>query len=344
MNQKVFDPLFSLFERFFGEPAQNCEPIKAHASERQIYRLSSGSNKAIGIFNNDFLENRAFVYFTEHFRSLGLPVPQIYGTDLERSVYLQQDLGSETLYSVLEHSRTSDNEMSETCENLFTKALKYLPEFQVLAGRSLDYSMCYPRQVFDDESVLYDMEMFRKEFLGRLDIRVDDSRLKEDFYSLAAYVSQSDKSHFMYRDFQTRNIMVQDDDLYFIDYQGGRRGPLQYDVASILYQSKAKLSLGARQRLLEAYLKKLEQLIPVSRREFYNYFDAFLLLRLMQVLGTYGTQGLALGKQYFLESIPLALKNLEEHLYALRWLGSELKRVLEEVVNRNIRGDLLSHG
>ncbi|MFM1848483.1 MAG: hypothetical protein RL417_1957, partial [Pseudomonadota bacterium] len=219
-------------------------------------------------------------------------------------------LGDSTLYDVLSATRTEDDIFPAAIERLYGEAVALLTRFQIVAGSSLNYEFCHPRRSYDRESMLWDMHFFRESFVRRTGISFDEGRLEGDFERLADFLESAPTGFFMYRDFQSRNIMVRDGALHFIDYQGGRKGPLQYDVASLLYQAKAKIPAEARRRILESYLTAASRYAPIDRARFLEHFYGFVLVRLLQVLGTYGEQGLNLKKQYFIESIPPALKNL----------------------------------
>jgi len=307
--------LIALFVSRFGEEPHVVAALKPHASNRQIFRLTSANHSAIGIVNAVERENNAFVEFTNHFHSCGLNVPEIYAHDLEHGIYLEQDLGDETLYDILirerEQSVADGNKgFSESVEALYQKVIKQLPRFQIEAGRSLNYDHCYPVSRYDRAAMVWDMRFFRDNFLRRTETEWSHHSLEADFEKFADFLAQAPSDFFMYRDFQSRNIMVQNGEVYFIDYQGGRLGPLQYDMASLLYQSRANVPADARQRLLKLYLDEAQGYAPINREEFLRYFHGFVFIRLMQVLGTYGDKGLGEKREYFLKSIPFAIANL----------------------------------
>ena len=304
-------PLITLYRTIFGVDPVAVTPLNAHASNRRMFRLSGDADRSvIGIVNPNRFENRAFVEFSRHFRSVGLPVPEIYGADEDGGTYLEEDLGNETLYDVLSAARGDGAEFPAAVERLYIEAVSILPRFQIVGGASLNYDYCHPRKAYDRESMLWDMGFFRDSFVRRAGVVFDEVGLEKDFDRLAQFLGEAPTGFFMYRDFQSRNIMVKNGALYFIDYQGGRRGPLQYDVASLLYQAKARIPPEARGRMLEAYLASASRFVPLDRPVFLRHFFGFVLIRLLQVLGTYGEQGLNLKKTYFVESIPPAIRNL----------------------------------
>lgn len=304
------EPLIALYRSIFADAPEEVVPLNAHASNRRMFRLRGGGRSVIGIVNPNKFENRAFVEFSTHFKNIGLPVPEIYGSDLDGGVYLEEDLGNSTLYDVLSTLRTESDVFPAEIERLYVEAVSQLPRFQIVAGASLNYEFCHPRRSYDREAMLWDMHFFRESFVRRAGITFDESLLEADFVRLVEFLEGAPTGFFMYRDFQSRNIMVRDGQLFFIDYQGGRKGPLQYDVASLLYQAKARIPAEARRRILDAYLASASRYAPIERGAFLEHFYGFVLVRLLQVLGTYGEQGLHLKKTYFVESIPPALRNL----------------------------------
>lgn len=327
--------LNKLFEQVFGVPPEQVQELSAHASNRRIFRLRGAQRSVIGILNSNQLENLAFLEFSRHFRGQNLPVPEIYGSDSEACVYLEEDLGDETLFQVLSRMRSKEDPFPLQIKNLYREVMSYLPRFQIVAGRTLNYDLCYPRKNYDREAMLWDMRFFRESFVRRAGITFDEARLESDFNLLASFLEEAPADFFMYRDFQSRNIMVRSlndkQELFFIDYQSGRRGPLQYDVASLLYQSKAAIPAEVREELLEAYLDAAEHYVSFQRDEFRRLYYGFVLVRLLQVLGTYGEQGVRLQKTYFLESIPLGIKNVHEVASRLPLVSelSEMQRIFQ---------------
>lgn len=306
------DRLKKLYQHVFGVAPKKVVELSAHASNRRIFRLFGEIPPVIGILNANALENLAFLGFSSHFHAQQLPVPEIYGSDAEAGVYLEQDLGDETLFQVLSRLRTDQDPFPDACAALYREVMSFLPRFQIVAGRTINYELCYPRKSYDREAMLWDMRFFRESFVRRAGVLFDEARLEADFATLASFLEQAPSDFFMYRDFQSRNIMVHKGQLYFIDYQSGRRGPLQYDVASLLYQSKAAIPSSARETLLDAYLDAAEHYVSLNREEFRRLYYGFVLVRLLQVLGTYGEQGVRLQKSYFLESIPLGINNVRD--------------------------------
>ncbi len=224
--------------------------------------------------------------------------------------YLLEDLGNVTLFDFLSSIREKEG-FSETIISQYNKVLKVLPKIQIVAGKSLDYSVCYPRAAFDKQSMMWDLNYFKYYFLKLAKVHFDEQALEDDFQTFSDYLLSADSDFFMYRDFQSRNVMLKNDKIYFIDYQGGRRGALQYDLASLLYDGKADIPQTVRQQLFEEYISQLKKYINVNETEFTAYFNGFVLIRIMQAMGAYGFRGFYEKKEHFLKSIPYALKNLE---------------------------------
>jgi len=307
-------PLAALFEGRFREPVERVVPLKGDASARRLFRLSAGSRTAVGVVNPDLQENRAFLEFSRHFRACGLPVPEIYAEALDQGMYLEEDLGDTTLFQFLTANRTKDGLSTETVA-LYRKVVELLPRFQIEAGRTLNYDVCYPRSSFDKQSMLWDLNYFKYYFLRLAKIPFSEQALELDFERFTDFLLAVERRFFLYRDFQSRNVMVREGRPFFIDYQGGRRGALQYDLASLLFDAKADLPVEVRNELVERYLDAASRLAPVDRNDFLAYSPGFALIRIMQAMGAYGLRGFYEGKSHFLGSIPYAIRNLE---YLLR--------------------------
>jgi aminoglycoside/choline kinase family phosphotransferase/choline kinase len=308
------DILRNLFERHFHAPAVRVQPLQGQlgGSGRQIIRLAAEKVSAIGILYDVREENAAFLEFSRHFRRHGLPVPEIYGEDLDHGAYLEEDLGDTSLFEFLSKNRTGEDIAPAVIEG-YRKVIATLPRFQIEAGRDLNYSVCYPRDSFDRQSIAWDLNYFKYYFLRLAGIPFSEQALEDDFNRLTDFLLSADRDYFLYRDFQSRNIMLRGGQPYFLDYQGGRKGALQYDVASLLYDAKADLPPELRQQLLDHYLDALAGFSDVKRQEFLTHYYAYVYIRIMQALGAYGFRGFYERKTHFLQSVPYALKNL-------RWL------------------------
>ncbi len=313
------DVLKQLFQQHYHVPAEEVRPLQGQlgGSGRIIVRLTGGGFSAIGILYSVREENAAFLEFTRHFRRHGLPVPEIYAEDLSRGAYLEEDLGDTTLFEFLGEHRVGEAVAPEATE-AYRKVVAALPRFQVEAGRDLDYSVCYPRDSFDHQSIAWDLNYFKYYFLRLAGVPFNEQALEDDFSRLTNFLLGAKSDYFLYRDFQSRNVMLRDGKPYFLDYQGGRKGALQYDIVSLLYDGKADLPPEMRQELLDYYLDCLSVYIPVDRAVFMEHYYAFVYVRILQALGAYGFRGFYERKAHFLQSVPYALKNL-------RWLAKHVK-------------------
>jgi aminoglycoside/choline kinase family phosphotransferase len=309
------DVLKRLFEQHFRFPAEQIVPLQGElgGSGRNIVRVSGGGATAIGIVYSVREENVAFLEFSRHFRRHGLPVPEIYGEELSQGAYLEQDLGDTTLFQFLSANRTGDV-IAPSAVEAYRKVVAQLPRFQVEAGRDLNYKVCYPRASFDRQSIAWDLNYFKYYFLRLAAVPFNEQALERDFARLTKFLLGADHDYFLYRDFQSRNVMFQNGEPSFLDYQGGRKGALQYDIASLLYDGKADLPPDLRKQLLDHYLDCLGEHINVDRVAFMEHYYAYVYVRILQALGAYGFRGFYERKAHFLQSVPYALKNL-------RWLA-----------------------
>jgi aminoglycoside/choline kinase family phosphotransferase len=311
MQDKLKQQLAHLFEGWAGEAPKKITPIQAHGSERKYYRIfASDGRTAIAAHNADRRENIAFLTFSRHFRNAGLPVPEIYAEDLDHGLYLEEDLGDTTLFSLLSDLREKEG-FSGQIVQLYEKVVDLLPQFQVAAARDLDYTVCYPRARFDKQSMMWDLNYFKYYFLKLAKIPFDEQYLEDDFQRFTDFLLQADGDFFLYRDFQSRNIMIRDGQPFFIDYQGGRKGALQYDIASLLFDAKADIPQEVRDALLDRYIEAVSKLLPIDRDSFLQYYYGYVFIRIMQALGAYGFRGFYERKTHFLRSVPYAIRNLE---------------------------------
>ena len=313
------DVLKKLFEEHFHIPAARVQPLQGElgGSGRKIIRLTNDEVSAIGILYGVREENAAFLEFSKHFLGHGLPVPEIYAEDLDAGAYLEEDFGDVTLFEFLSKNRDGDNIAPAVIE-AYRKVVAVLPRFQIEAGRDLDYGKCYPRASFDRQSINWDLNYFKYYFLRLAGISFNEQALEDDFESLTNFLLSADRDYFIYRDFQSRNVMLRGGEPFFLDYQGGRKGALQYDIASLLYDAKADLPPELRQQLLDLYIERLGGFIKIDRESFLHYFYAYVYVRILQALGAYGFRGFYERKAHFLQSVPYALKNV-------RWLLHNVK-------------------
>lgn len=306
--------LKKLFEQHFHMPVARMQALQGQlgGSGRNIIRLASENFSAIGILYDVREENVAFLEFSRHFRRHGLPVPEIYAEDLSHGAYLEEDLGNTTLFEFLSTHRAGATIPPQAIE-AYRKVVAVLPRFQIEAGRDLNYKVCYPRVSFDRQSIAWDLNYFKYYFLKLAGVPFNEQALEDDFGRLTKFLLSATRDYFLYRDFQSRNIMLRDGHPFFLDYQGGRKGALQYDVASLLYDAKADLPPELRQQLLDHYIDQVAGFIKLEREIFLQHYYAYVYVRILQALGAYGFRGFYERKAHFLQSVPYALKNL-------RWL------------------------
>lgn len=345
------EQLLQLFALWAGEPCIEFRPLGANGSSRRYFRMSGTSHRCIGTVAHDVRENEAFFAFTRHLRSKGIHVPELYVVAADRCHYLQQDLGDQTLYGLLHEKKRQGGGFDSEMLALYRQALADLAAIQE-AGSDLDFRLAYPRQAFDSRSIHWDLNYFKYFFLKLNHIDFDEELLENDFDSLTGRLLSAECRYFLYRDFQGRNIMVvsseqcslfseatqprasQQNTLYYIDYQGGRRGAAQYDVASLLYSAKSDLPESIRTELLNSYLD-VRGLHGEERRQWQEHFWDYVLIRILQTLGAYGYRGLFERKPYFLESIPLAVNNLRRlrETHPVTASLPELQRVCQSIVS-----------
>ncbi len=316
MNLAIEEQLKLLLEKQCRQKLLRLEPLPAHGSARKYFRLYTSRQTYIGTHNSDKAENAAFLSFSRHFQKFNLPVPEIYAEDLRQDIYIQEDLGDLTLFEYLSSVRSEEG-FSNRIISVYEKVLKILPKFQITAAKELDYSYCYPRQSFDKQSMMWDLNYFKYYFLKLAQIPFNEQKLEDDFQHFSDFLLSAERDYFLYRDFQSRNIMLLQEIPYFIDYQGGRRGALQYDIASLLYDAKAEIPAETRNYLLDQYIEILGEYISLNRETFISYYYGYVFIRIMQALGAYGFRGFYERKEQFLKSVPYAIANLEYLLHSV---------------------------
>lgn len=305
MKEGTMTPLESLFEKHFGSAPLRAQALCGSASHRRYFRLWGKDFSVIGVEGTDPDENRAFLTLDRHFASKGIKVPEVLA--VEGLCYLQEDLGGESLFDVAVAGGKFD-------EKLLCATMAALPKIQVEGAKGLDWNVCYPQPSFDARMVDFDLNYFKYDYLKLVGAEFNELRLQEDFDRLKADLLSEPSDTFLYRDFNARNVMVRDGEPWFIDFQGGRRGPVYYDVASFVWQAKAAYPAPLREKLVRAYMDALRAYMPVDEKHFRERLRLFVLFRMLQVLGCYGFRGLWEQKPYFRDSIPFALKNLQELL------------------------------
>lgn len=316
MNREKEEKLIRLFEDWSKKSVVDFTPLARSGSNRQYYRISNDQASAIGVIGEEDQENKTFLEFSAHFKNRGLNVPEIYASDLDEGIYIQQDLGDDSLFELVQKNKGPG--LTTEIEQLYKQSVKELIKFQVEAAKDLDFSYCFPRTEFDEQSMQWDLNYFKYYSLKFQNIPFNEEKLEKDFQTIIKYLSRAVSNFFMYRDFQTRNILIFQDKPYFIDYQGGRKGPLQYDLASLLFQAKADLPYDFRKQMLEYYIGALMEYVKVDPKEFVELYYGFVLLRTLQVLGAYGFRGYYERKPHFMESLKYAIKNVD-------WLLSNIE-------------------
>lgn len=310
----LYPQLLELYASYAGEPADSVEELPSAGSNRRYFRMKGKTDATlIGSLGTSHDENAAFIYISQHFRSKGLPVPEVLAVSDDGMTYLQEDLGDMTLFKALEKGRLTRSFSLEE-KHLLARTIERLPDIQFAGAVGLDFSKTYPPVEFDKRSVLWDLNYFKYCFLKATGIDFLEDKLEDDFQALAEVLMRSKSSTFMYRDFQSRNVMLKDGDPWFVDFQGGRKGPYFYDVASLLWQAKANFPESLRQEMIEVYIKSLRKYIPVDEVYFHEQLRHFVLFRTLQVLGAYGFRGYFEKKPHFLQSVPFAIANLRELL------------------------------
>ncbi|MBN2805420.1 MAG: phosphotransferase [Prolixibacteraceae bacterium] len=302
--------LAELFEAYTGHQAAQMDQLPGSGSDRIYFRLRKDEISLIGAYHHDIRENEAFFSFTKTFTELKINVPKLLAIHPDRMHYLLSDLGDETLYDRIRKKHLSKEERPALC--VIKKALKQLIEVQINGGKNIDFSQCYPREAFDRQSITWDLNYFKYSFLKLTGTPFDEQALEDDFQTLCNFLLEAPSDFFMFRDFQARNIMVVDNTPWLIDYQGGRRGPMQYDLASLLYSPKTGLTDVKKELLLDYYLTHLSKFLPVDAPSFKKHYYGFVLVRILQAMGAYGFRGISERKRDFRNSIPQAIDNLNK--------------------------------
>ncbi len=343
----ILQHIENLYNTIAAQPWDSIQKIPQSGGDRMYFRITQGQASWIATYNLNDKENQTFIYFANHFYEKGMPVPKVLAVNNEQTVYLQEDFGSISLLDVLEKEGKT-----EAVFLLFQKSLTALAQLQIDGAKGLDYNKCLTSKYFGKHSILTDLLYYKYYFLDTLQHPYDKQALIDEFEILSDQLAVSHFDNFMFRDFQSRNIMVKNEEVFFIDFQGGMQGGLPYDVASLLWQAKAELSNEWKEKLLNHYINELQKLLPTSLNvaEFKKQYHGFVLLRLLQVLGAYGFRGLFERKAHFLTSIPLGLKNLKNFLQVytldkdtpvfasvLKWMVSEevIERFTPPKANEN---------
>ena len=326
--------LIQLYKERFNVTPSQCTPLAQAGSNRQYFRMTAADGSTcIGVIGTSKAENHSFLYLSQHFKRKGLNVPEIYAVSPDKLRYIQEDLGNTSLFDALQKGREKNGAYNEKERALIKKVVRLLPHFQIKGNEGLDYNQLIAPISFNAEAAMFDLNYFKYCFLRTTDIDFNEVLLERDLQQFAADLSNNSQHFFLYRDFQARNIMLKEGVPYFIDYQGGQSGPLQYDVSSFLWQASAKYPQSLRKEVINTYLEELNKIAPKTTKEFSQRLPLFVFFRQLQVLGAYGLRGLFEHKEHFLKSIPPAIKNLGEMLSSgLVTPYPELHKVLQKLV------------
>jgi aminoglycoside/choline kinase family phosphotransferase len=304
------DRVIQLYKDVFAAEPSGCVQLTGSASNRKYFRVSAEPYGCVGVIGTDVDENRAFIAIAEHFRSKGINVPAVLGVSQDYGTYIQQDLGDDILFNLYTKARRS-GEGIEYVEELLCRTMAMLPKIQFEGADGLDFNICYPQPSFDRRMIMFDLNYFKYCFLKLSGLEFNEILLQDEFEKFADDLLEHDSDTFLYRDFNARNVMISEGVPYFIDFQGGRRGPIYYDVASFVFHSRADYPTELQQRMMECYFSELKKYTAVDKADFYRMTDMFRLLRILQTLGAYGFRGLVEKKADFVAAIPLTLSHLK---------------------------------
>ncbi len=326
--------LSKLYTELHGRLPEVVTELPSSGSNRRYFRLSDadGKDSVIGVIGTSVPENEAFIYMSKHFGEKDIPVPKVLAVSDDRMSYIQTDLGDMLLFKEIEKGRLMRS-FSSAEKDLLAKTISRLPDIQFAGADDMDFSVCYPAVSFDERSIMWDLNYFKYCFLKATGLEFSEDKLEDDFQTMAKVLMRSNTDTFMYRDFQSRNVMIVDGEPWFIDFQGGRKGPFYYDVASFLWQAKANIPDGLRHELLEVYLDSVRKYHPIEREEFIANLRHFVLFRTLQVLGAYGFRGYFEKKPHFMQSVPFAIANLRALLHEPYAEYPYLNELLLKLVN-----------
>lgn len=325
--------LRQLYQYTFDTPPDTLSRLSPAGSNRIYYRLTKDTHSCVGVIGTSLTENRAFLYIARHFAAKGLPVPHILAVSSDEMAYLQEDLGDQLLFDFIHEGRQTGC-FSEEEKAILGSTIRRLAHLQIKGDQSFDYTNCYPVPAFDLRSIMWDLNYFKYDFLKATGIEFQEDILEDEFQHLAHMLLAVNQMGFMYRDFQSRNVMIQEGQPYFIDFQGGRKGPLQYDVVSFLWQAKANFPQTLREELLDEYLDELTTLTICDKEAFKSILPFFVFFRTLQVLGAYGFRGYFERKAHFLQSIPFAIQNLIALLPQIEIEFPHIASIIRQLANQ----------
>lgn len=322
LTKEVFSQIEKQIQNYVGSSFIKMVALPLSGSNRFYFRVNLNNGTIIATYNEDIAENEAFFYLQQYFQNLSLPVPSLLHVFDNRKLYLQEDLGNTTLFQLLTEDRKKNNGISLETNRLYKQVIKDLIQFQLSAKNGLDFRHCYPVEAFDKQAIQWDLNYFKYMFLKLVQVPFNEKKLEEEFQLLLKKTSEAESVFFMFRDFQSRNIMINNGKLYYIDFQGGRRGPMYYDIASLLFDAKAELPASFREELFNYYIDEWNHYTEVKKEQSVYLYHLFVFLRILQALGAYGYRGLFEKKEHFVKSFSPAFKNLE-YLFAVSDLKNE---------------------
>jgi aminoglycoside/choline kinase family phosphotransferase len=327
------------YKAWRGIEPDSIAELPLSGSNRKYFRIFQDGNKVIGTYNNDKNENTAYFYLQNQLQNSGVNVPAVYFKNESEGIYFQEDLGTTNLYEYV----TGGSEISkEHLLVVYKKVIEQMPALQYKTAQNLDFSRCYPREAFDRQSIQWDLNYFKYNFLKLAGVPFHEQKLEDDFQTFITFLLEAPGDFFLFRDFQSRNIILKDQQVFFIDFQGGRRGALQYDLASLLYESKIGLTTEIRQELLNYYLNVFSEYSFFKKKHFMQYYPAYALVRLLQAFGAYGYRGIFEKKSFFVKSIAQGVANLKEIFsneilqQKLPYISSLLPEIDRNIHNYNI--------
>lgn len=334
------EELRQLFQKCRGTLPLSIEELPSSGSNRRYFRLVGIDGQTlIGVKGTSIDENKAFVTIAKHFQSKGLNVPKVYDVSEDWTFYIQEDLGDDILFKATEQGRKC-GKFNDEEKVLLKKTVALLPDLQFRGAEGMDFSVCYPQPEFDKRMISFDLNYFKYCFLKATGLDFSETKLEDDFEKMSNILMRSTSATFMYRDFQSRNVMIRDGEPYFIDFQGGRKGPIFYDVASFVWQAKANYGEELREELVDTYLDSLKRYMPVDYAYFKQQLRHFVLFRTLQVLGAYGFRGYFEKKPHFLQSVPYAIDNLRNLLKTPFTEYPYLNEMLSELTQMKQFGDM----
>ena len=332
-KDSLLNKILLIFEKWSTNTPDEIIQLPNSGSSRIYYRIKAKNQSIIAAYNDNIEENKAFIDFTKQFLNVRINVPNILYIHQDQKVYFLNDLGNNTLLNWLSKNRTS-NHFPEKATKIYKSVIRELIKMQIVAGKNFNYTHSYPFKQFDKQAILFDLNYFKTQFVDSLKITYNKNKLYKEFDLFAQYLLSEDTNYFMFRDFQARNIMLVNSEPFFIDYQGGRKGALQYDLASLLFQAKANIPIENQNELLSYYIHIARLFIPINEINFINYFYGYALVRVLQTLGAYGLRGIIERKPHFIESIPHAINNLKKLIGKTIILNQlpELKKLIETII------------